>query len=283
MPELSEFWIFLVVGFAAQLIDGALGMGYGVISSVVLLASGVPPAHTSAAVHSAKLFTTAASGASHLLHGNVDRRVFWLLGLAGVVGGVAGVLFLTQVPSEVIRPYVFGYLLLTGILILWRSFREGKERHALPGGFVAPLGGVGGFLDAVGGGGWGPVVTSSLIGAGASPRQVVGTVNAAEFVVTCAVVAAFATTLLSGFWSEGRGLLNHLLPIAGLVIGGLPSAALAGFLVKRAPRRAMTFMVSLLVIVLSSYELLSMSTGVIARSAAQQPAGSPSLAGTASP
>jgi uncharacterized membrane protein YfcA len=156
-----------------------------------------------------------------------------------------------------------------GLLILWRSFRKGKERHALPGGFVAPLGGAGGFLDAVGGGGWGPVVTSSLIGAGASPRQVVGTVNAAEFVVTCAVVAAFATSLLSGFWNEGKGLLDHLLPIAGLVIGGLPSAALAGFLVKRAPRKAMTFMVALLVIVLSSYELIRVSDVFASKSLAQ--------------
>ncbi|WP_368912104.1 sulfite exporter TauE/SafE family protein [Taklimakanibacter deserti] len=281
MPELGEFWIFLCVGFAAQLIDGALGMGYGVISSVVLLASGVPPAHTSASVHSAKLFTTAASGTSHLLHGNVDRRLFWLLSLTGVMGGVAGALFLTQVPGKVIRPYVFGYLLIMGLLILWRCWREGKERHVLPGGFVGPLGGVGGFLDAVGGGGWGPVVTSSLIGAGARPRQVVGTVNAAEFVVTCAVVAAFATTLLTGFWSEGEGLLDHLLPIAGLVLGGLPAAAVAGFLVKRAPRRAMTFAVAFLVIVLSSYELLRLGDIFTTPSAAQPTVSTPFIAGMA--
>ena len=162
-----------------------------------------------------------------------------------------------------------------GLLILWRSVREGKERHTMPGGFVAPLGSVGGFLDAVGGGGWGPVVTSSLIGAGAQPRQVVGTVNAAEFVVTCAVVAAFATTLLSGLWSEGKGLLDHLLPIAGLVLGGLPSAAIAGLLVKRAPRKAMTFAVALLVIGLSSYELLRMSEAFTAKPAVSQTVSTP--------
>lgn len=278
MPELSEFWIFLCVGFFAQLIDGALGMGYGVISSVVLLASGVPPAHTSAAVHSAKLFTTAASGASHLLHGNVDRRMFCILAIAGSLGGIIGAFLLTQVPGKTIRPYVFGYLLIMGLLILWRCLREGKERHVLPGGFVSPLGGVGGFLDAVGGGGWGPVVTSSLIGAGAQPRQVVGTVNAAEFVVTCAVVAAFATTLLTGLWSEGSGLLDHLVPIAGLVLGGLPAAAVAGFLVKRAPRKPITFAVALLVITLSSYELIRASDVFTTRSAAVQPTSHPSLA-----
>lgn len=259
MPELSEFWIFLFVGFFAQLIDGALGMGYGVISSVVLLASGVPPSHTSASVHAAKLFTTAASGMSHLLHGNVDRRLFWFLAIAGSVGGIAGALFLTQVPGKLIRPYVFGYLLIMGLLILWRCMREGKERHVMPGGFVVPLGGIGGFLDAVGGGGWGPVVTSSLIGAGVRPRLVIGTVNAAEFVVTCAVVAAFVTTLLAGIWSEGKGLADHITPVAGLVLGGLPAAAVAGFLVKRAPRRPVMFAVALLVITLASYELLRMS------------------------
>lgn len=280
MPELSEFWIFLCVGFFAQLIDGALGMGYGVISSVVLLATGVPPAHASASVHSAKLFTTAASGASHLLHGNVDRRLFWFLSLAGGFGGILGVLILTQVPGNVIRPYVFGYLLIMGLLILWRSVREGHERHSLSGVFVTPLGGIGGFLDAVGGGGWGPVVTSSLIGAGAQPRQVVGTVNAAEFLVTCAVVAAFATSLLSGLWSEGKGLVDHLLPIAGLVLGGLPAATVAGLLVKHAPRKAMTFSVALLVIVLSSYELLRTSDVFANRSAGlQTTVSTPALAG----
>ena len=281
MPELGEFWIFFVVGFGAQLIDGALGMGYGVISSVVLLATGVPPAHTSAAVHSAKLFTTAASGASHLFHGNVDRRLFWLLCIAGGIGGIIGALILTQVPGKAIRPYVFGYLMIMGLLILWRCLREGKERHVLPGRFVAPLGSVGGFLDAIGGGGWGPVVTSSLIGAGAQPRQVVGTVNAAEFVVTCAVVAAFATTLLSGLWTEGNGLMDHLLPIAGLVLGGLPAAAVAGLLVKRAPRRIMTFAVALLVIGLSSYELARTGDLFSPTSTAQQTTViAPAMAGT---
>jgi uncharacterized membrane protein YfcA len=278
MPELNEFWIFLCVGFFAQLIDGVLGMGYGVISSVALLASGVPPAHTSASVHSAKLFTTAASGASHLLHDNVDRRLFWFLSIAGGAGGIIGALVLTQVPGDVIRPYVFAYLFLMGLLILWRSLWEGKERHVLPGAFVTPVGGLGGFLDAIGGGGWGPVVTSSLIGAGVRPRHAVGTVNAAEFLVTCAVVAAFATSLLSGLWSEGKGMLDHLLPIAGLVLGGLPSAALAGFLVKRAPRKAMSFAVALLVMALSSYELVR-TTNVFAAKAGKAEAAISAQAG----
>jgi uncharacterized membrane protein YfcA len=256
MPEFGEFWMFLLVGFFAQLIDGAFGMGYGVISSVVLLSTGVPPSHTSASVHAAKLFTTAASGTSHLLHGNVERKLFWFLALAGIAGGVVGAVLLTQVPGKTIRPYVFAYLFFMGLLIVLRLLGEGKERHALPGKFLIPLGGLGGFLDAVGGGGWGPVVASSLIGAGAQPRTVVGTVNAAEFVVTCAVVAAFLTTLSAGLWAEGKGLADHAWPIAGLVIGGVPAAMAAGFLVKRLPRRPLTLAVAALVIALSSYELL---------------------------
>jgi uncharacterized membrane protein YfcA len=255
MPDLGEFWMFLIVGFTAQLVDGSLGMGGGVISSVVLLLSGVPPSHVSASVHAAKLFTTATSGTSHFLHGNVERKLFWLLAVAGIGGGVLGAFLLTQVPGKIIRPYVFAYLLLMGVLILIRQLREHRERRVPPNTLVVPLGGIGGFLDALGGGGWGPVVTSSLIGAGAPARKVIGTVNAAEFVVTLAVVAAFITTLTAGLWTEGRGLVDHALPIAGLVIGGVPAAMAAGFLVKRLPRRPLTFAVAFLVIGLSSYEL----------------------------
>ena len=256
MLEFGEFWTFLVVGFFAQLIDGALGMGYGIIASVVLLSTGVPPAHTSASVHAAKLFTTAASGTSHIIHGNVERKLFWFLALAGIAGGIAGAILLTQLPGKTVRPYVFAYLFIMGLLILCRMVRENRVRHALPGNFVIPLGGIGGFLDAVGGGGWGPVVTSTLIGAGAQPRTAIGTVNAAEFVVTCAVVAAFVTTLSTGLWREGNGFLDHALPIAGLVVGGLPAALAAGFLVKRLPRRPLTVAVAFMVIGVSSYELV---------------------------
>lgn len=249
-----DFVMFAVVGFFAQLIDGALGMGYGVISSVVLLASGVPPSHTSASVHAAKLFTTAASGASHIMHGNVERRMFVLLATAGVIGGIVGALVLVNVNGASIRPFVFGYLMIMGFVIMWRGVMLPSSK-VVPGRFVAPLGTAGGFLDAIGGGGWGPVVTSSLIGAGASPRQVVGTVNAAEFVVTCAVVAAFAATFIAGAWKEAAGLMDHFLAVAGLVIGGVPAALVAGWLLKKAPRKPLMIMVGFLVVGLSAYEL----------------------------
>lgn len=249
-----DFLVFAAVGFLAQLIDGALGMGYGVISSVVLLASGIPPSHTSASVHAAKLFTTAASGASHMIHGNVDRRMLLILCIAGGLGGILGVMVLVSVAGGAVRPFVFGYLGLMGLVIIWRGLMFPVSR-TVSGRFIAPLGGIGGLLDALGGGGWGPVVTSSLIGAGASPRQVVGTVNAAEFVVTGAVVSAFAVALLHGVWQDAHGLMDHLTAVAGLVIGGLPAAFVAGWLLKKAPRKPLMIAVGLLVVSLSAYEL----------------------------
>ncbi len=255
---MSDFVMFALVGFLAQLIDGALGMGYGVISSVVLLASGVPPAHTSASVHAAKLFTTAVSGASHILHGNVDRRLLILLSAAGVVGGIAGVLVLVNLSGGKVRPYVFAYLMIMGIVIMWRGLQL-EQNRALKNNLVVPLGAAGGFLDAIGGGGWGPVVTSSLIGAGAHPRFVVGTVNAAEFVVTCAIVSAFAATLFFGTWQDADGIWAHARAVAGLVAGGIPAAVIAGWLLKKAPRKPLMLGVGGLVVVLSAYELFKMA------------------------
>jgi len=255
---MSDFVMFALVGFFAQLIDGALGMGYGVISSVVLLASGVPPAQTSASVHAAKLFTTAASGTSHILHGNVDRRLMILLSAAGVVGGVAGALVLVNLSGGKIRPYVFTYLMIMGIVIMWRGLQL-EQNRPLKKNLVVPLGTAGGFLDAIGGGGWGPVVTSSLIGAGAHPRFVVGTVNAAEFVVTSAIVSAFAATLIFGTWQDANGIWDHARAVAGLVAGGIPAALIAGWLLKKAPRKPLMLGVGGLVVILSAYELFRMA------------------------
>jgi len=253
-PWVSDFLIFAAVGFFAQLIDGALGMGYGVISSTVLLASGVPPAHTSASVHAAKLFTTAASGTSHMLHGNVDRRILVILCITGSLGGVIGALVLVNVAAAAIRPFVFCYLGVMGLVIIWRGLMFPANK-TVPGKFIAPLGAAGGFLDAIGGGGWGPVVTSSLIGAGAPPRYVVGTVNAAEFVVTAAVVSAFAVFLVAGVWAESHGLASHLVAIAGLIAGGLPSAFLAGWLLKIAPRKPLMIAIGLLICSIAGWEI----------------------------
>jgi uncharacterized membrane protein YfcA len=251
---MQEFLLFALVGFLAQAVDGALGMAYGVISSTTLLAFGVSPANASAAVHTAKLFTTAASGTAHFRLGNVDWQLFRRLAPFGIIGGCAGAAVLTSVDGNVVKPFITTYLALIGIWLLIRSVRKLPSRP-VPARIVSPLGAVGGFLDAIGGGGWGPVVTSTLINAGAPPRYVIGSVNAAEFVVTCAVVSVFVATLLFGVWQESEGLLEHAIPVIGLIAGGIPAAILAGRLLKRAPRKPLTIAVSALIVLLSSFEL----------------------------
>lgn len=162
----DSFLLFAVVGFLAQIVDGALGMAYGVVSSSVLLSFGVPPAAASASVHAAELFTTAASAGSHVWHRNVNWRLLGILAPVGILGGVVGTYVLTAVDGAALRPFVAGYLGLMGLYILYRASRSATPVDSHRAGLVAPLGLVGGFADAVGGGGWGPVVTTGLVGSG---------------------------------------------------------------------------------------------------------------------
>ena len=253
MPE--EFVLFALVGFCAQMIDGALGMAYGVVSTTFLLGFGVSPALASATVHSAEVFTTAASATSHIANRNVEWRALAVLALAGAIGGVVGAFILTSVDGAVIRPLITTYLALMGVWILMKAFRplptiEALQKRAL----LAPLGVVGGLLDSIGGGGWGPTVTTTLIGAGGAPRKVIGTVNAAEFIVTSATSAAFLAALLSGHWNESMGLMQQGAALGGLILGGVAAAPLAGFAVRHIPRRALTILVGVLVIALAGYQ-----------------------------
>lgn len=250
----SEFFIFAAVGFFAQIVDGALGMAYGVVSSTMLLSFGVPPAAASASVHAAEMFTTAASATSHVSHRNVNWRLFWRLAPAGIVGGVLGTYVLTAIDGAVLRPFVTLYLGLLGIYILYRAFRIRAAYKEPRTGLVLPLGVAGGFVDAAGGGGWGPIVTSSLIGSGGAPRYVVGTVNTVEFFVTTAVSVAFITALLTGHWAEADGLDQHLWSVAGLVVGGVLAAPLAGFVVRIIPAQRLMVLVGGLVIALSGLQ-----------------------------
>jgi uncharacterized membrane protein YfcA len=174
---------FIAVGFAAQLVDGALGMAFGVISNTLLVAvMGVPPALASQRVHVVECFTTATSGISHLLHGNIDGKLFARLVVPGVIGGFAGAYLLSSIDAAIVKPFVLIYLAAIGLYILARGILyPPKIKEAK---LIAPLGLLGGFLDAAGGGGWGPVVTSNLLIQGADPRKVVGTVNSAEFFLT---------------------------------------------------------------------------------------------------
>jgi len=179
----DNWWLFFAVGFIAQLIDGALGLAYGVLSNAALLAIGLPPAHASALVHTAEIFTTSASATSHIYHRNVDWRMVARLGVPGVLGAILGAWILTNIDVTAARRYVYGYLLILGLYILWRSMRIARLPRKLAG-WTSLLGFGAGFLDASGGGGWGPLTTTTLVGSGHSPRYSIGSVNTAEFFVT---------------------------------------------------------------------------------------------------
>jgi uncharacterized membrane protein YfcA len=251
--RVDTFLIFLLVGFVAQAIDGALGMAYGVVTSTVLISLGVPPATASATVHAAEVFTTAASAGSHIAHRNVNWRFLVPLAGAGMIGGALGAYVLTGVDGEAIRPYVVAYLGFMGLLILSRARKAAKVRPVAQG-WAAPIGLIGGFADAAGGGGWGSTVTSTLVGAGKEPRMAVGTANAAEFFVTTAISAAFLAALLTGRWDEAGELRGHLTAVGGLVTGGLLAAPLAGWVTKMVPIRALTVAVGLLVVALAAQQ-----------------------------
>jgi hypothetical protein len=242
----EEVILFAAVGFAAQVIDGALGMAYGVTASTVLLSLGVAPSVASASVHAAEVFTTGASGAAHWRLGNVDRTLLRRLAVAGVCGGATGAFLLTTLPGSIIRPFVSAYLLVMGVLILWRAVRRqaDDDAAAAPGApprHVAPLGLVGGFLDAIGGGGWGAMVTSTLIGRGVTPRLAIGSANLAEFFVTSVVTATFLATIGLELWPV----------IAGLVIGGVLAAPFAALITRRVPDRPLMLLVGAVIVLLS--------------------------------
>ncbi len=249
----ATFGLFFVVGFFAQLVDGAVGMAYGVVSSAVLLAFGVPPAHVSATVHGAKCFTNGASGISHLIYRNVDWRLLGRLVPAGVIGGFLGAYLLTGFDPTFIKALIVAYLAFIGIVMLIRALRTlpDREPHLK---HVIPIGLVGGYLDASVGGGWGPVVTSTLLGRGHTPRYVIGSVNTAEFFVTVAITATFIWTFFTGRLVVDGGWALGAAAFSGLVIGGLIAAPLAGYVTKVAPARLLLAAASLLVIALSVWQ-----------------------------
>lgn len=241
--DLAALLPFIAVGFAAQLVDGALGMAFGVISNTLLVGvMGVPPALASQRVHVVECFTTATSGISHLLHGNIDKRLFFRLLVPGMIGGVLGAYVLSNIDADVVKPLVLLYLSGIGLYLLARGiFWPPKIKQAK---LIEPLGLAGGFLDAVGGGGWGPVVTSNLLIQGADPRKVVGTVNAVEFFLTLTVSAAFIWHL--GFADLAGATL-------GLLIGGLLAAPLGAWAAKHFNPKTMLILVGVVLTLTSLY------------------------------
>ena len=242
---MDEWWLFFAVGLVAQLIDGALGMAFGVTATTFMLSFGISPVQASAMVHIAEIFTTAASGASHVAHRNIDWTIVKRIAVPGTIGGILGATVLVNIDGKVIAPFVAAYLALLGVVILVRALKMFTPPQPQQRGMPV-LGFVGGVLDAIGGGGWGPIVTSTLIGHGHVPRLVIGSVNLTEFFVTVATSAAFVFTL--GF--------ADLVPVIPLILGGLVSAPFAGYLTRIAPTRLLMVLVGCVILFLSLRSLL---------------------------
>lgn len=236
------FPIMLLAGFLAQMVDGALGMGYGVTSATILLSAGVNPAVISGSIHTAEMFASGASGYSHYRFGNVNRKLFKALLIPGVLGAIGGAILLVIMGNrygDFIRPVIAGYTLILGVKFILNAFRDKKppkkfKRYRL-------LAGVGGFFDSFGGGGWGPIVTSTLINSGRSHRYAVGTVSLTEFFVTLASAFTFFTMIGVSHWQT----------ILALVIGGLVAAPIAARLAGKLPKKTSYLLLGILVIIWS--------------------------------
>ena len=229
----SELLPFIAIGFLAQLIDGALGMAFGAIATALLVGFvGVPPAHASYKIHVIKIITCGVSGISHALTGNIHKQLFVNILIPGVIGGAIGAYGLAQFDGEAIKPFVFIYLCLLGLILVFKGVK-GRMKSRAPRAII-PLGFAGGFLDAVGGGGWGPVVGSGLMLQGSEPRKVVGSVNSAEFFVAVAISGAF----LGQF-----GIEQFAGATLGLLIGGVVAAPFGAIAAKYLPGPVMLILV----------------------------------------
>lgn len=235
--------LYVLVGFIAQIIDGALGMAYGVSSNTFLLSLGLPPAAASASVHMAEVVTTGVSGTAHWRLGNIDWNLVKRLLIPGVIGGVAGAYLLTAINGDILKPYISAYLLIMGAFIIYKAFRQsGHVNDGTHTARVSVLGLIGGFCDAIGGGGWGPVVTTTLVARGKNPRLTIGSVNFSEFFVTFAESVTFVLTLsFSQYWQI----------ILGLLVGGAIAAPLAARVTKTLPLKGLMILVGSLIIILS--------------------------------
>jgi uncharacterized protein len=244
---LSRHVLWLIpVGFIAQMVDGCVGMGYGISASSILATLGIPPLVTSATVHAAEVVTAGVSSVSHAWFRNLDRKIFLSLLVPGVVGGVVGATVLAHVPTHAIRPFVWSYLIVTGLCVVGRVVL--KRPPNLGVGAPGPaLGLIAGCLDAIGGGGWGTIVTSTMIARGVAPRYAIGTANAVDFFV------ALATSI--ALWTQ-IGHMRYDLVIA-LLIGGAMAAPLAAWVTRHVPARAAATTVGVVVVLLGAAGLLS--------------------------
>lgn len=242
----KDLWFYILAGFVAQMIDGALGMAYGVTASSFLLSMGVSPSASSASVHTAEIATSGVSGLMHLRFGNVNTKLFKLLLLPGVLGAIVGAYLLSYAEqyNYIIKPIVSFYTLFLGYLILMKALKRDSIRKRITN--IPPLAFVGGLLDSIGGGGWGPIVSSTLIARGRHPKYTIGSANLAEFFVAFASALTFITVIG----------LSHWTIIIGLILGGVIAAPIAAYFAHKIPMRTMMILVSIVIIVISLKRIL---------------------------
>lgn len=235
-----EFLLYAAVGALAQLVDGAMGMAYGVTAAAMLLGLGLPPAAATASVHYAETFTCGASGASHWLAGNVRRGLFLALAVPGVMGAVAGAYAVSRLPAHWLKLMLLPYLLGIGIFLLIRARRTRALREDVPPG-TRTLGGVAGLLDAIGGGGWSALTVTQLMARGVAPRVAIGSAHLAKCVVSAAASISFLLTLG----------VQHGVAVLGIVVGGVISAPLGALLTRHMPARLATALAGAAVLALA--------------------------------
>jgi hypothetical protein len=237
----SSIFLYILAGFTAQMIDGALGMAYGVTATSFLLSFGISPTASSASVHASEVFTSGVSGLMHLKFGNVNNKLFKSLLIPGVIGAILGAYILSSFSeyNYIIKPIVSSYTLILGVIIIFKALKKDNIRKKIKR--IFPLAMVGGFLDSIGGGGWGPIVSSTLIARGRNPRYTIGSVNLAEFFITLASSLTFITIIG----------LTHWAIIVGLIIGGVIAAPIAAYISNKIPTKSIMILVGIIVIITS--------------------------------
>lgn len=236
----NEFILYLLVGLAAQLVDGTLGMAYGITSTSFLLTLGVPPAVSSTSVHVAEMFTTGASAISHFKFKNINKKLFKSLLIPGVLGSVTGAYLLSDyIDGDLIKPWISVYMVILGLVIIRKAVKKNLVKNKTKN--IGALAGFGGFMDSIGGGGWGPIVTSTLLGQGRDPRYTIGSVNAAEFAITFASGITFLLFHGVDSWQV----------VLGLIVGGVIAAPFGAVFVNKVKRKPLMILVGVLVICLS--------------------------------
>jgi len=244
-----RYTIFLLIGFTAQSIDGAIGLAYGLVTTTSLITMGFPPTLASGCVHISEVFTTGTSGFSHWRFGHVNKKLFKTLILPAIVGVVLGAYILTSLDGKTIKPFISMYLLIMGFVVIAKSQNLSKavKRNNI---FLPYLGFFGGFMDAIGGGGWGAIVTTTLLSQGRSPKYTIGTINFTEFFVTLASAGTFIALL--SFERE------HWIMIACIILGGIPASFFSAYLTHKLPAKTLMFLVGVVIIILSSINILAL-------------------------